>query len=167
MNQDHGPTRINRRRFLRGLGACVALPALESFLPASLKAAASGSASPLAVSPTGAPVRMAFVYFPNGAIQYSWWPTGEDKGFELAQAMQPLAGLKHQVQVIAGLEHVNATPGNDGPGDHARANGTFLTGVRVRKTAGADIRAGISIDQVAAEQVGRLTRFPSLAIQSI
>ncbi|MBV9123684.1 MAG: DUF1552 domain-containing protein, partial [Planctomycetes bacterium] len=72
--------------------------------------------------------------------------------------------LRHQVQVLSGLEHVNATPGNDGPGDHARANGTFLTGVRVRKTAGSDIRAGVSIDQVAVEQVGLLTRFPSLEL---
>ena len=62
------------------------------------------------------------------------------------------------------MDHVNATPGPDGAGDHARASGTFLTGVRVQKTAGADIQAGISIDQVAAQQVGHITRFPSLEL---
>src|SRR5205085_6669093 len=62
------------------------------------------------------------------------------------------------------LDHQNATPGPDGPGDHARANGTFLTGVRVKKTAGADVRAGVSIDQVAAQRIGQLTRFPSLEL---
>ena len=103
---------------------------------------------------------MAFVYFPNGAIQPYWWPTGEGKDFELARTMQPLEPVKHQVQVLGGLDHQNATPGPDGAGDHARASGTFLTGVRVKKTAGADIRAGVSIDQVAAKQVGHLTRFP-------
>jgi hypothetical protein len=107
---------------------------------------------------------MAFIYFPNGAIQDSWWPTGEGRDFELGRTMRPLARVKHQVQVLSGLEHVNATPGYDGPGDHARASGTFLTGVRVKKTAGADIRAGVSIDQAAAEQVGQLTRFPSLEL---
>jgi hypothetical protein len=66
--------------------------------------------------------------------------------------------------VLGELDHVNATPGPDGAGDHARANGTFLTGVRVRKTAGADIHAGISVDQVAADKIGQLTRFPSLEL---
>src|SRR5215213_529859 len=152
---------LSRRRFLRGLGACVALPALESLLPSGLHAAAPEVAG---ASATGAPLRIAFVYFPNGAIQDSWWPSGDGGDFQLGRTMQPLEGLKHRIQVISGLDHVNATKGNDGPGDHARANGTFLTGVRVRKTAGADIRAGISIDQVAAERIGHLTRFPSLEL---
>ncbi|HEX8203837.1 MAG TPA: DUF1552 domain-containing protein, partial [Isosphaeraceae bacterium] len=152
---------LSRRRFLRGLGACVALPALESLRPAVLHAATPTSAG---LTPTGAPLRTAFVYFPNGAIQDSWWPTGAGSDFQLGRTMQPLEGLKHRIQVLSGLDHINATKGNDGPGDHARANGTFLTGVRVRKTAGADIRAGVSIDQVAAERIGHLTRFPSLEL---
>jgi hypothetical protein len=78
--------------------------------------------------------------------------------------MQPLAGVKNQLQILGGLDHVNATPGPDGAGDHARASGTFLTGVRVKKTAGADIHAGVSIDQLMAAQVGHLTRFPSLEL---
>jgi hypothetical protein len=107
---------------------------------------------------------MAFCYFPNGARQDTWWPQGEGKDFRLGRTMEPLAGLREKIQVISGLDHLNATPGRDGPGDHARANGTFLTGVRVKKTAGADIHAGISIDQVAAERIGGMTRFPSLEL---
>ena len=155
---------FNRRRFLKGLGACVALPAFESLLPGSLSAAEAIAGSAAPASGAAAPVRMAFVYFPNGAIPQYWWPKGDGADFELAQTMKPLESLKQHIQVLAGLDHVNATPGPDGPGDHARANGTFLTGVRVRKTAGADIHAGISIDQVIANQIGHLTRFPSLEL---
>ena len=156
-------TSLSRRHFLRGLGAAVALPAFESFLPMRLFAAEAKAAN-LATTASGAPLRMAFVYFPNGAIQPKWWPKGEGKDFELGATMQPLAKVKHQLQILGGMDHVNATPGPDGAGDHARASGTFLTGVRVKKTAGSDIHAGISIDQVAANQIGHLTRFPSLEL---
>ena len=155
---------LSRRRFLRGLGACMALPAFESLRPLDLIAAETKAAGKLAASATGAPLRMAFVYFPNGAIQPNWWPKGDVKDFELARTMQPLEKVKHQLQILGGMDHVNATPGPDGAGDHARASGTFLTGVRVKKTAGSDIQAGISIDQVAAQQIGHLTRFPSLEL---
>ncbi|HEX8296106.1 MAG TPA: DUF1552 domain-containing protein [Chthoniobacteraceae bacterium] len=152
---------LSRRRFLRGLGACLALPALESLRPLGALAA-EAKAAKLATTASGAPLRMAVVYFPNGAIQPNWWPKGDGSQFELGSTMQPLAGLKHRVQVLGGLDHVNAAPGPDGAGDHARASGTFLTGVRVKKTAGSDIHAGVSIDQLAAKQIGHLTRFPSL-----
>ncbi len=155
---------LSRRYFLRGLGACLALPAFESLRPFRLLAAEAKAGAPLGASPNGAPLRMAFVYFPNGAIQDSWWPEGDGKDFELNRTMQPLEKVKHQLQVISGLDHHNATPGPDGPGDHARASGTFLTGVRVKKTAGADIHAGVSIDQLAAQHIGHLTRFPSLEL---
>lgn len=155
---------FSRRRFLRGVGACLALPALDSIIPRGALASVA-SAGPLgATAATGAPNRMAFVYFPNGAHQANWWPTGEGKDFTLARTMQPLEKVKHQIQVLGGLDHKNATPGPDGAGDHARASGTFLTGVRVKKTAGSDIHAGVSIDQIAAQQVGHLTRFPSLEL---
>ena len=156
---------LSRRRFLRGVGACLALPAFESLRGAGVLAAASAKgSSPLAATADGTPIRTAYVYFPNGAIQSDWWPTGEGKDFQLNRTMQALEKVKHRVQVISGLDHVNATTGPDGPGDHARASGTFLTGVRVRKTAGSDIHAGISIDQVLANRVGHLTRFPSLEV---
>lgn len=151
---------LSRRHFLRGIGACLALPSLESLLSRSLLAAPATAAT----SPGGAPLRMAFVYFPNGAIPSAWWPEGQDREFRLNQTMQPLENLKHRLQVMSGLEAINATPGPDGAGDHARASGSFMTGVRVKKTAGSDIRAGISIDQVAANHIGHLTRFPSLEL---
>jgi hypothetical protein len=158
------PYAINRRRFLRGLGACVALPAFESLLARKLIAAELDPATRLATTATGAPLRFGVVYFPNGAIQSTWWPTGEAEELELNRTMQPLANVKHRLQVLGGMDHVNAAPGPDGAGDHARASGTFLTGVRVKKTSGADIRAGVSIDQLIAQRVGHLTRFPSLEL---
>ncbi|MGZ8919440.1 MAG: DUF1552 domain-containing protein [Limisphaerales bacterium] len=156
-------TNVNRRRFLRGLGATFALPAFHSLMPRSL-ASVTAPAS-LATTPTGAPLRMAYIYFPNGAIQDNWWPKeGEGKDFAFSKTMTPLESVKNRVQVLGGLDHVHATAGPDGAGDHARANGTFLTGVRVKKTAGSDIHAGVSIDQVVANEVGHLTRFASLEL---
>jgi len=78
--------------------------------------------------------------------------------------MQPLAPVKEKLQILGGLDHINATAGKDGPGDHARASATFLTGERARKTAGRDIQAGVSIDQLIARKIGHLTRFPSLEL---
>lgn len=153
---------VNRRRFLRGVGSAIALPAFASLAPRSASAALT--ANPLAVTQSGAPLRMAFVYFPNGAIQDTWWPKGEGKEFELARTMTPLEPLKDKIMVMSGLDHINATAGKDGPGDHARANGTFLTGVRVKKTSGGDIHAGVSVDQIAAERIAGLTRFSSLEL---
>jgi hypothetical protein len=155
---------MSRRRFLRGVGACVALPALPSLLPRWARAAdatASDAASQLSGS---VPQRMAFVTLPNGMNLEKWWPKGDGKNFELASTMESLTGLKDQIQIISGLDHVNALPGSDGAGDHARANATLLTGCRARKTAGADLHVGPSIDQVAAQHIGHLTRFSSLEL---
>jgi len=152
----------NRRRFLRGMGACLALPSLEALLPRV--AAAEAAAKGFATTASGAPLRMAFLYFPNGAVPGAWTAAGAGADFKLANTLAPLEALKHRVQVISGLDLKNAEPGNDGAGDHARANGSFLTGVRVRKTAGSDIYAGVSVDQIAAQQIGRSTRFASLEL---
>ena len=152
---------MNRRHFLRGLGACVALPAFSSLIPARMLAATADAG--LATTATGAPLRTAFVFFPNGAIPSRWWPTGGETDFSLAATLQPLESVRSHVQVLGGLAHANANAGNDGGGDHARGNSVFLTGVRINKSA-TDIRAGISIDQVIAQHVGHLTRFPSLEL---
>ena len=82
---------FSRRHFLRGLGACIALPAFESLLPVKLFAADSAPARSLATTATGAPLRTAFVYFPNGAIPAAWWPNGEGADFALSRTLQPLA----------------------------------------------------------------------------
>lgn len=157
---------FNRRKFLRGLGACVALPVFESALGSVARAASTAplSGGSLGVTSTGAPLRMAFVYFPNGAHQDYWWPTGGGADFALGRTMTPLAPLQNAIQILGGLDHKNAKAGNDGAGDHARANATFLTGARARKTDSADIRVGVSVDQVAAQRIGHLTRFPSLEL---
>src|SRR5688572_30775900 len=156
---------LSRRQFLRGIGACVALPVFESALRPVAAAATPGAAGAgVAAAASGAPLRMAFVYFPNGAHQGHWWPTGEGTDFTLGKTMQPLAPLKRSIQVLGGLDHKNATAGNDGAGDHARANATFLTGARARKTDSTDIQVGISVDQIAAQRVGHLTRFSSLEL---
>ncbi|HMD59996.1 MAG TPA: DUF1552 domain-containing protein, partial [Opitutaceae bacterium] len=83
--------------------------------------------------------------------------------FSLSPTLEPLAEVRRLVQVLGGLAHANANPGNDGGGDHARGNSVFLTGVRINKSA-TDIRAGISIDQMIANRVGHLTRFPSIEL---
>jgi hypothetical protein len=157
---------LGRRQFLRGLGAAVALPVLQSGLRPVARAAGSAplAAGGMATTASGAPLRMAYVYFPHGALPANWWPEGEGTSFKLAKTMESLAPLKGSIQVLGGLDHKNATAGNDGAGDHARANATFLTGARARKTDSTDIQVGISVDQVVAQRMGHLTRFPSLEL---
>lgn len=163
MPMEHDANRPpSRRHFLRGLGATIALPAFSSLSPSRLLAA-DGAAATLATTASGAPLRTAFVYFPNGAIPASWWPSGEGAEFEFKKTLKPLEAHKNDIQVLGGLTHKNADGGPDGAGDHARANGTFLTGVRLNKSA-TNVRAGVSIDQVIARQIGHLTRFPSLEL---
>jgi hypothetical protein len=149
------PHALSRRRLLtttlRGLGAAVALPALESL--------AAGTA-PAAARPT----RMAFVYVPNGVNLERWRSSGDGRDYRLGESLEPLTPFRDELQVVRGLAHRSGTAGPDGAGDHARATATILTGVRPRKTAGTDIRAGVSVDQVAAAEIGRATRFPSLEL---
>ena len=128
--------------------------------------AQSGSGPIPATTETGAPLRMAFMSIPNGVQQDHWFPTNREGSFDLSATLQPLESVKNQLQVIGGLKHDNATAGNDGAGDHARANATFLTGARARKTAGKDIHVGVSVDQIAAQSAGNATRFRSLELSS-
>jgi len=154
---------FSRRRFLRGLGACLALPAFESL--GAFRAYAGEPAVQAAAGAAGAqaPVRAAFLFFPNGAIPSAWWPEGAGSEFKLGPTLAPLEPLRHRIQVMGGLDHRNAEAGPDGAGDHARGGGTFLTGVRLKKSA-SDLRAGVSIDQVIAREVGHQTRLPSLEL---
>ncbi len=154
-------TSFSRRHFLRGLGACVALPSFASVMPVKLFGASSDRR--LAETASGAPLRSAFLYFPNGAIPAAWWPTGGEKDFQLSRTLQPLEPCLKHLQILGGIEDLSANPAEDGAGDHARAGGTFLTGVRLKKSA-TEIHAGISIDQAMAAEVGHLTRLPSLEL---
>jgi hypothetical protein len=148
---------ISRRTVLRGLGTAVALPLLDAMIPATARAAnVSGAAKP--------PRRMAFIYSPNGAYMSYWMPKTEGPDFELTPCLEPMAEHRQDMLVLGGLTCDKARPNGDGAGDHARASGSFLTGVQVRKTAGANFQAGLSADQVAARQLGDRTRLPSLEL---
>ncbi|MEX2579721.1 MAG: DUF1552 domain-containing protein [Verrucomicrobiales bacterium] len=153
--------KADRRQFLRGLGAGIALPTFESFLPKT--ACAAGPAAP-ATTASGMPLRTAFLYKPNGVNVEKWTPKGTGKDYELNATQEPYAEFKDDFHLLSHLEHRNGTSGGDGGGDHARANASFLTGVRPRKTAGADIKLGMSVDQVMAAAVGDQTRFSSLEL---
>jgi hypothetical protein len=149
--------RISRRTLLKGLGVSVALPWLEGMLPA----VASATPVARAVAP---PRRMAFVYVPNGIHMRLWTPAAEGSDFALPNLLEPLARFRSELLVLTGLTCDKARPNGDGPGDHARAMAAFLTGCQARKTNGANIHAGVSVDQAAAARVGSATRFPSLEI---
>lgn len=143
-----------RRTFLRGLGAAVALPALESMLPA----AGASSAVPTA------PRRLAFFYVPNGMHMPDWTPNRVGHDFALPKILEPLAEVRQHVSVLSGLGVENAYSHGDGPGDHARSAAAFLTGRHPVKTEGRDIRAGISVDHIAAKYMAGDTPFPTLEL---
>lgn len=153
---------LDRRGFLRGMGVSLALPALEAFLPASRVRAAE--APKLATTAGGMPLRMAFVAFANGSNYERWLPKGEGLDYELNETFVPMQGLKGKFQVISNLTHDAANNWGDGPGDHARSGASFLTGCHAWKTLGSRLHLGISVDQIAARQVGHLTRLDSLQL---
>ncbi len=155
-----GAVRISRRTVLRGLGTAVALPCLEAMAPAADLAATARATGGLAHA---APKRLAFLYVPNGAHMQAWTPTKEGTGFDLPFILEPLAPYKEDLMVLTGLAQDNAAAHGDGGGDHARSLACFLTGVHPLKSD-SNLRAGVSVDQVAAQQIGKLTRFPSLEL---
>ena len=146
---------LSRRSLLRGLGTAIALPALDAMVPAF---AASTRV-------TGkAPCRMVFCYVPNGVIMPEWRPATFGTSFDFPRLLKPLEPHRQKLMVLSGLTHNTGRALGDGPGDHARAAATFLTGVHPRKTAGADISLDTSVDQVAARAIGHKTQFPSLEL---
>ena len=151
---------IPRRTFLRGLGTAVALPLLESMAPGLSRAASVSASAPSG----GIPKRMAFVYLPNGMNMSDWTPKSEGEGFDLPPILQPLQLFQKDFLILSGLAHDKGRPHGDGAGDHARASASYLTGCQPRKTQGADIRVGVSVDQVAAGKLGQHTRLPSLEL---
>ncbi|MBI1309898.1 DUF1552 domain-containing protein [bacterium] len=148
-------TQISRRSVLKGTGALMGLPLLNAMLPTNGLAASNSGTAPL---------RTAYVFTPNGVIMPSWTPEKDGADYELSETLKPLEPFKSEVNVISGLAQDNGRAKGDGPGDHARSASSFLTGAHPVKTAGADIRVGISADQVAAEHLGKETRLPSLEI---
>jgi len=147
---------FSRRTFLRGLGTMIALPALESLAPVRSFAAAA--------SATKAPVRMAFFFVPNGIHMQDWTPATDGADFQLPWILQPLQPYKNELLMMSGLTQDHGRANGDGGGDHARSAASWLTGAQPLKSEGADIRAGISVDQYAANVIGKTTRFPSLEL---
>jgi hypothetical protein len=154
---------LPRRTFLRGAGVTLGLPFLSAMVPAM---------SALRLSAATNVRRLGFFYLPNGVgknhsgIDY-WNPPGQGTSLELSPILNPLTAFKNQMVVISGLTQSTALQGLDGNGDHTRSTSTWLSGVRPRKTQGADLRGGTTADQLAAERLGRDTVLPSLEIAAI
>ena len=155
---------ISRRTLLRGMGVAMALPWMEAMSETPLITSVASAAKPVLGSGKP-PVRMAFVYVPNGMHMKDWKPSGiDDVGFKLKPILKPLEDYRDKMNIISGLSLDGAFAHGDGGGDHARSVASFLTGAHPKKTHGSNIRNGISVDQVAAERVGHLTRLKSLEL---
>jgi hypothetical protein len=145
--------RLSRRTLLRGAGAAIGLPLLDAMRPAL-----AGPALPKA------PVRLSFVYIPNGVTAREWFPSSTGADFAYSRILKPLEPFRKDILVLSGLDHHIANALGDGGGDHARAGACYLTGVHPKKTQGSDIQAGISVDQIAAKALGSATRLGSLEL---
>lgn len=141
---------IDRRTALKGFGATLALPFLESMMPSGVFAASAPKS----------PIRTAFIFVPNGVNMEHWVPVGS----EYPSTLKPLESLKNYINVMSGLTQKNAFALGDGAGDHARSASAWLTGCHPRKTSGANIKVGVSIDQILAKELGDKTRFGSLEL---
>lgn len=146
---------VSRRSVLRGLGAAIALPWLEVMTPKQGFAASAA---------TELPRRAAYLYVPNGVSMAHWKPATVGTGFEILPTLEPLAEFREDMLILSGLTLDKARANGDGGGDHARALSSFLTCSQPRKTHGADIKVGISVDQVASWKLGDITRFPTLEL---
>jgi hypothetical protein len=145
---------ISRRALLRGAAVSLAVPFLESW-PFGRRAWAG---------PPRPPLRLLFVYVPNGVHMPHWTPEGLGYDWQTSPLLAPLAPYRKSLLVLTGLTLDGARPHGDGAGDHARAGASFLTCAHPRKTDGADIQAGVSVDQLAAQAIGDATPFPSLEL---
>ena len=145
---------LARRTVIRGMGAALALPMLDAMVPA-LSGISGRAAAPVR--------RLGWVYSPNGMAMNAWMPAATDS-LELSPVLSPLAPYREQTVVLSGLAQGQAEALGDGNGEHTRATATWLSGVHPRETEGADVRAGKTADQVAADQLGRTTPLGSLEL---
>ena len=141
---------LPRRTFLRGLGVGLGLPLLDAMVPA---------ATALAQTPARPLRRLGFVYFPNGAVMEQWIPATTARGFDFPAILEPLVPFRDRIVVLSNLARAGTTIG-----DHAVAAAGWLTGVYARKTEAEDVRAGTTVDQVVAAQIGQDTPFPSIEL---
>jgi hypothetical protein len=141
---------LPRRTFLRGLGATLSLPLLDAMVPA---------ATALAATPATATKRLGFIYIPMGAHMPEWTPKGGERLGDLTPALQSLAPVKDQLTVITNTELRNAYPGT-----HATSNSSFLSAATAKWTESSDYYLATTVDQIAAQQLGKETRLPSLEL---
>src|SRR2546428_12066662 len=143
---------LSRRIWLKGMGAAIGLPFLESMVPA-LTTLARAAAAPR--------LRFGVVYFPNGAIMQQFTPPQVGTGFELTPILQPLGAFKDSLVVVTNL--TRSHPGSQ-VGDHAVSAAGFLTGVWPKRTEAEDVLANTTIDQIVAQRIGQDTPLPSLEL---
>ena len=142
---------LPRRTFLRGMGATVALPLLDAMVPA------------LSARTMAAP-RFAAIYVGNGINMGEWTPASEGVGFPFSAILKPLEPFRDQVLVLTGLDNFPATDEGDSGGQHPRAAPAFMSSVHPKQTEGADVRAGTTIDQMIASEIGQDTKLPSAPV---
>lgn len=143
-----------RRTVLRGMGATLALPLLEAMMTSASAAEAAAKAR----------MRLQVIYMPNGMMMQSYTPAQTGEGYAMTPILKPLEPYREKFAVISGLAHKQAEALGDGGGDHGRSCGSYLTGVHVKKTEGADITSGPSMDQIVARQFSEQTQIPSLEL---
>jgi hypothetical protein len=142
---------LPRRTFLRGVGATMALPFLDAMVPA------------LSAASKPAP-RFAAVYFGNGANMFDWTPEAEGAGFTFPSTLKSLEPFRDHTLVLTGLDNHPGSDQGDAGGQHPRAAPAFMSCEHPKQTEGADVRAGITVDQVIAERICRDTKLPSLQV---
>jgi hypothetical protein len=148
---------MSRRTVLRGLGTALSLPLLDSMVPAQ---------TPLLKTAANPEIRLGLCFIPHGAVMANWTPAAEGADFKLSRTLAPVEPFKDQIVVVSNLAHKMAAPGGPGDngGDHTRSPAVFLNGVHPKRTDGADIQAGVTIDQLAAQKIGQQTPLPSLEL---
>src|SRR6187399_1655862 len=146
-----GKKTLPRRTFLRGSGAVLALPLLDAMIP-SLTALDETPANPARLR------RLGFVYMPMGCDVTRWTPPGETLA-ELSPSLDPLASVKDKISIVSNLELRNAYPGT-----HATSNSSFLSAAKAKRTESTDYYLGTTVDQIAAQQIGKDTQLPSLEL---
>jgi len=143
-------THVSRRALLRGTGAVLALPLLDAMLPAL------SASSPKAIG------RIGVVYVPNGMIMKDWLPAKTGADFEFTRILKPLERFREDVVITSGLSNLAAQKSKGG--GHAKASGSFLSASQPKYTAGADVQAGTTFDQIVAQHFTAESRVPSLQL---
>jgi hypothetical protein len=146
---------LSRRTVLRGMGATLALPVLDAMAPAVTAVQRSAAQ---------AVPRLGFFYVPNGIYPPAWRPTGEGTAFSLAPTMSPLEPFRDQLIPITGLSNWEAEPRGEGGGVHSRVGPAWLSGRRPKRTEGSDYECGITVDQIAAKELGKDTPLRSIEL---